>query len=111
MRWLDNTWKAFIGTAPPVPDTKTTADGTHTLTFVPVPRYQSAAALPRNLKRLMDATGWKVPKLAQEAGVSQSTIRGILNGTPPTSVADPLLSTCLLLAAALGVGIEALVEE
>ena len=55
--------------------------------------------------------GWKVLKLAREAGVSQSTIRGIIHGTPPTGAADPLLSTCLRLAEALGVGIEELVGE
>jgi lambda repressor-like predicted transcriptional regulator len=72
---------------------------------------QSAAALPGNLKRLMAERGWDVRRLSREAEVSVSTIRGILNGIYPTSVADPLLSTCLKLAYALHVGVEELVRE
>jgi DNA-binding Xre family transcriptional regulator len=72
---------------------------------------QSAAALPRNLKRLMAERRWNVVSLAIASGVSGSTIRGILTGTPPTSVADPLLSTCLKLAQALEVYLDQLVEE
>ena len=107
MSWLD-AWRDFIGAAPPVQDTQTRGNGT--ILLAPRPA-QSAAALPRNLPRLMQARGWTVPKLARESGISQSTVRGILNGTLPTSVADPLLSTCLQLAWALGCGIQDLLEE
>ena len=107
MSWLD-TWRAFIGTVPPVQDTQTQGDGM--IVLAPRPA-QFASALPRNLKRLMAERRWNVVSLAIASGVSGSTIRGILTGTPPTSVADPLLSACLKLAQALEVYLDQLVED
>ena len=74
-------------------------------------RPQSAAALPRNLKRLREQRGWSIPTLAAESSVSASTIRGIERGRGTFAVPDPLLTTVLKLALALGVGVEALVED
>ena len=81
--------------------------------YVPVPKRQSAAALPRNLKRLREAKGWSVARLARESVVHGSTIMSIEVGDMAGSQQfhDPKLSTCLKLARVLGVGIEALVEE
>jgi transcriptional regulator with XRE-family HTH domain len=76
--------------------------------------HQSAAALPRNLKRLREARGWRVSDLARatqassrvKESVNAGTIRQIERGRH-----DCLLTTALNLASALGVGVEALVEE
>ena len=75
------------------------------------PIRQSAAALPRNLKRLREQRGLTVAGLSRAAvdrdgRVSASTIRAIEHGAT-----NPTLSTALALALALEVGIEALVEE
>lgn len=76
---------------------------------------QSAAALPRNLRRLREAKGWSVAELAKRSGVSQSTIRTM----EPTAAYEagaamidpnPCLSTLLAVAAALQVGVEELVR-
>ena len=77
---------------------------------------QSAAALPRNLKRLMAEREMEVPTLAATAQVSASTIRHYLRGggydrgTPEASP-NPTLTTLLAVAQAMGVGIGDLVEE
>ena len=72
---------------------------------------QSSAALPGNLKRLRHQRGLTVAELSRAAvdrdgRVSASTIRAIERGAT-----NPTLSTVLALARALGVGVEALVEE
>ena len=74
---------------------------------------QSASALPRNLKRLREAKGWSVARLARESVVHGSTIMSIEVGDMAGSQQfhDPQLRTCLKLAYALNVGIEELVEE
>ena len=76
---------------------------------------QSAASLPRNLKRLREQRGLTVGALAIRTQckfygpVSASTIRAIerTGGAGP----NPCLTTLLALALALEVGVEALVEE
>ena len=110
MRWYD--WKRNY----PDTSTHTTTDGTFA-TWCPSVQ-QSAATLPRNLKRLREARGLTPTQLARKAGVSASTVRGMempwrvadssgLVNTPP----NPTLMSMLAVAAALGVGIEVLVEE
>ena len=92
--------------------------------YVPTPKRQSAAALPRNLKRLREARGWTVAELAEAAQVSASTIRametsgnydipeaGRAGGKGPTYDPNPTLSSLLAVAEALEVGIGDLVEE
>ncbi len=107
MSWLD-TWRAFIGAAPPVPRTQTRGNGM--IVLAPRPR-QSASALPRNLKRLMAERGLSVSRLAKEAEVSASTIRGIEQGIGEFGTPNPTLLVLLKLAAALNCGIEELVKE
>ena len=94
MAWLDR-WRQYICNSPQ-----------------PTAR-QSCTALPRNLKRLREARGWTINQLAVASHVSESTIREIEAndrgfGDVPQ---NPTLSTLLKLARALGVGVEALVEE
>jgi DNA-binding XRE family transcriptional regulator len=112
MRWYD-CWKAFVGMKRHYPDTGTytTTDGTVTIWCPSV--QQSAAALPRNLKRLREAKGWSVAKLSRESYVHGSTIMSIEVGDMAGSQRyhDPKLSTCLKLARAMECGVEALVEE
>ena len=72
---------------------------------------QTAYSLPRNLTRLREQRGLTVAELSRAAvdrdgPVSRSTIRAIERGAT-----NPTLSTVLALAQALGVGVEALVEE
>jgi lambda repressor-like predicted transcriptional regulator len=106
-------WREWIGLPPATESVTVSSHDPMSVGKVTMymPMRQSAAALSGNLKRLMAERGWDVRRLSREAEVSVSTIRGILNGIYPTSVADPLLSTCLKLALALGVGIEELVRE
>ena len=85
---------------------------------------QSASSLPRNLKRLREAKEWSVPELADRAKISASTIRameisgnydipetGRAGGKGPTYDPNPTLMSLLAVAAALGCGIQDLVEE
>ena len=72
-----------------------------------VPR-QSAAALPRNLKRLREAKGWTVGQLSKASGVNRSTIRNVLD---IDKAHNHTLEVILRLAQALGVGIQDLLEE
>jgi DNA-binding XRE family transcriptional regulator len=81
------------------------------LQYVPVLKRQSATALPRNLKRLREEKGWSVSRLAKEAEVSASTIRGIEQGVGEFGIPNPTLLVLLKIAIALEVGIEELVEE
>lgn len=69
---------------------------------------QSTAALPRNLKRLMDAHAWTVGRLSKASGVNRSTIRNVLKAG---KAHNHTLDVILRLAEALGVGLNALVEE
>ena len=107
MSWLD-TWRTFIGTTPPVQDAQTRGNGM--IVLAPRPA-QSAAALPRNLKRLREAKGLRVAELARDSDVSGSTIRVIEQGIPGGILANPTLTIMLRLSSALGVGIEELVGE
>lgn len=104
MSWLD-TWRAFIGAAPPVQDTQTRGNGL--IVLAPRPA-QSASALPRKLKRLMDAHAWTVGRLSKASGVNRSTIRNVLKAG---KAHNHTLDVILRLAEALGVGIEELVGE
>lgn len=104
LSWLDR-WRAFIGAAPPVQDTQTRGDGL--IVLAPRPR-QSAAVLPRNLKRLMDAHAWTVGRLSKASGVNRSTIRNALKAD---KAHNHTLDVILRLAEALGVGREELVKE
>jgi len=76
---------------------------------------QSPAALPRNLKRLREARGWSVAQLSTASGgISHTTIRELERPVAwgaSRIVPNPRLNTLMCLARALGVGIEALVEE
>jgi len=79
-------------------------------------RPQSAAALPRNLKRLREAKGWSPTQLASKAKVSASTVRGMeapeyYDKSEKWNSPNPTLVSLLAVAVALGVGIEELVEE
>lgn len=105
MSWLD-TWRAFIGTAPPVQDAQTRGNGM--IVLAPRPNKQSASALPRNLKRLMDAQSWTVGRLSKASGVNRSTIRNVLT---VSKAHNHTLEVILLLAGALGVTLNELVEE
>ena len=71
-------------------------------------RPQSAAALPRNLKRLREARGWTVGQLSKASGVNRSTIRNVLD---IDKAHNHTLEVILRLAQALGVGIQDLLEE
>jgi transcriptional regulator with XRE-family HTH domain len=71
-------------------------------------RRQSASALPRNLKRLMDAHAWTVGRLSKASGVKRSTIRNVLKAG---KAHNHTLDVLLRLAEALGVGIQDLVED
>ena len=88
------------------------------------PPSQSAAALPRNLKRLRKVKGWTQVQLAIKANVSFRTIQDleIVNNCDvpeakrggsgaPTYDPNPKLTTLLAVAQAFGVGIGDLVEE
>ena len=109
LSWSDR-WKAFMRTKRHYPDTgtHTTADGTATIRGTSVAPKQSASALPRNLKRLMDAHTWTVGRLSKVSGVNRSTIRNVLK---PGKVHNHTLDVILRLAEALEVGIERLVED
>ena len=117
MSWLEF-WRTFMRTRRHYPDTgtHTTADGTATIKCTLVAPKQSASALPRNLKRLREAKGLSPTQLASKAKVSASTVRGMeapgdydQGGT--RSDPNPTLTSLLAVAQALGVGVEALVEE
>ena len=102
MAWLDR-WRTFNGALSPVSGPQTRPE-------------QSAAALPRNLKRLREAKGLSPTQSAVRAKVSTSTVRGM--ETPGEyllgrmrSDPNPTLTSMLAVAQALGVGIGELVEE
>jgi len=106
MAWLDS-WRKYISTSGRTPDTQTVNTSPTMICRLP----QSAAALPRNFKRLRQQRGLTVAELSRlavdrDGHVSRSTIRAIERGAT-----NPTLSTVLALARALNVGIEALVEE
>ena len=112
MSWLD-TWRAFIGTVPPVQDTQTPGDGM--IVLAPRPA-QFASALPRNLTRLREAKGWGPTQLAARAKVSASTVRGMetpeyYDKSGKWNSPNPTLTSLLAVAEALEVGIGELVEE
>jgi len=80
------------------------------------PQPQSASALPRNLKRLREARGLSPMQLAARAKVSASTIRGMetpeyYDKSGKWNSPNPTLTSLLAVAQALGIRIEALVEE
>ena len=106
--WYDR-WKAFMRTQRHYPDTgtHTTAGGTTTIRCTSVALKQSAAALPGNLKRLMDAQRWTVGRLSTASGVNRSTIRNVLT---VSKAHNHTLEVVLRLAEALGVGVEVLVR-
>ena len=109
MAWLDG-WRKYITT---FLDESKWGEEHPVRNNTPVyPRpAQSAASLPRNLKRLREVRGLSITALAAESGVSASTIRGIEQGRGTCAAPDPLLTTMLKLAHALGVSVAALVEE
>lgn len=77
---------------------------------------QSAAALPGNLKRVRESKGLSPMQLASKAGVSTSTVRDMEVGRDyaqggARSDPNPMLTSLLAVAQALGVGVEVLVEE
>ena len=106
MAWLDR-WRKYISSAQRNSWAQTVNISPTVVSRLP----QSAAALPRNLKRLREQRGWDIRSLAAESGVSASTIRGMERGRGTFAVPDPLLTTVLKLARALNVGVEVLVEE
>ena len=116
-RWC-NTWRSALRLAQKEREVVyyTTGCKPRELQYVPTPKRQSAAALPRNLKRLMAEREMDVPTLAATAQVSASTIRHYLRGGgyergTPEAWPNPGLTTLLVIAQALAVGIEVLVEE
>ena len=107
-RWCD-TWRSALRLAQKKRGAVyTTGCETRELQYVPVPKRQSASALPRNLKRLMDAHAWTVGRLSKASGVNRSTIRNALKAD---KAHNHTLDVILRLAEALGVGREELVKE
>ena len=118
-RWCD-TWRSALRLAQKEREVVyyTTGCKPRELQYVPVPKRQSASALPRNLKRLREEKGLTVFQLALVSGVSASYLRWLENaGNPakilpaPGDMVNPGIVICLKLAQALGCGIQDLVEE
>ena len=83
-------------------------DALRMIILTPYTGKQSASALPRNLKRLMDAHAWTVGRLSEASGVNRSTIRNVLKAD---KVHNHTLDVILRLAEALEVDLNQLVEE
>ena len=116
LSWL-TCWRTFKRTKRHYPGTGTytTTDGTVTIWCPSV--QQSAATLPRNLKRLREAKGLSPTRLANQAGISASYLRWLENAGHPAKIlpapgdtVNPGIVICLRLARVLECGIEELVE-
>lgn len=72
--------------------------------------------LPTVIQALMDAKGWSLRQTAYKAGVSPSTLSGIINGTTPNPRRDTLegLAQAFNLASAdifFNLGVRQIVQE